>query len=229
MHGPYPSPRSGTARHPQLRASSGPGPDTAAPPTTGPQKQAPAEAHARINILNQPAVTYDPTKAATLQSMPGPHPQGADLLGFLEQALRRADQPEPAPILDPEGNKYHTHWQRGVPLYHIASVTVHAHPDLRVDGRLGAYECVGPGWQLNVLLTHVPFGEETKDFSDTLSLAYRRLSLLAPTIIIGDLNAAPTDDDRTSPPTATDIAVWAAMHQLGLTNLTAGLTGTPSH
>ena len=45
-------------------------------------------------------------------------------------------------------------------------------PDLGVDGRLGAYECVGPGWQLNVLLTHVPFGEETKDFLDTLSLAY---------------------------------------------------------
>ena len=161
--------------------------------------------------------------------MPGPHPQGADLLGFLEQALRKADQPDPAPILDPEGNKYHAHWERGVPLYHKTSVTVHAHPDLGVDGRLGAYECVGPGWQLNVLLTHVPFGEETKDFPDTLSLAYRRLSLLAPTIIIGDLNAAPTDDDRTGPPTATDIAVRDAMHQLGLTDLTAGLTGTPSH
>ena len=121
--------------------------------------------------------------------MPGPPPQGADLLGFLEQALRRADQPEPAPILDPEENKYHAHWQRGVPLYHKGWVTVHAHPDLGVDGRLGAYECVGPGWQLNVLLTHVPFGVETTDFLDTLSLAYRRLSLLAPTIIIGDLIA----------------------------------------
>ena len=71
--------------------------------------------------------------------------------------------------------------------------------------------------------------QETKDFLDTLSLAYRRLSLLAPTIIIGDLNAAPTDDDRTGPPTATNTAVWDAMHQLALTDLTAGLTGTPSH
>ena len=106
---------------------------------------------------------------------------------------------------------------------------MHAHPDLGVDGRLGAYECVGPGWQLNVLLTHVPFGEETKDFLDALSLAYRRLSLLAPTIIIGHLNAAPTDDDRTCPPTAADIAVWDAMHQMGLIDLTAGLAGTPSH
>ena len=70
--------------------------------------------------------------------MPGPHPQGADLLGFLEQALCRADQPEPAPILDPEGNQYLADWQRGVPLYHKTSVTVHAQPDLGVDGRLGA-------------------------------------------------------------------------------------------
>ena len=172
----------------------------------------PTEAHTRINILNEPAVTYDPTKAATVQAMPGPHPQGADLLGLLEQVLRRADQPEPAPILDPQGNKYHPHWQRGVLLHHKTSVTVHAHPDLGVDGRLGAYECNGPRWQLNVLLTHVPFGEETKNFLDALSLAYRRLSILAPTIIIGNLNAAPTNDNRTVPPTATDIAVWDAMH-----------------
>ena len=80
-----------------------------------------------------------------------------------------------------------------------------------------------------MLLTHAPFGEETKDFLDALSLAYRRLSLLAPTIIIGDLNAAPTDDDRTGPPTAIDIAVRDDMHQRGLTNLTAGIAGTPSH
>ena len=104
-----------------------------------------------------------------------------------------------------------------------------AHPDLGVAGCLGAYKCVGPRLQLSVLLTHIPFGEGTKDFLDTLSLTYRRLPLLAPTIIIGDLNTAPTDDDRTGPPTATDIAVRDAMHQLRLTNLTAGTTGTPSH
>ena len=161
--------------------------------------------------------------------MPGPQPQGADLLGFLEQALRRADQPEPAPILDPEGKKYHAHWQRAVPLYHKTSITVHGHPDLGVDGRLGAYECLGPGWQLNMPLAHLSFGEETKAFLDTLSLAYCSLSLLGPTIIIGNLNAAPTDDDRTGPPTATDIAVRDAMQQLGLTDLTARPTGTPSH
>ena len=116
-----------------------------------------------------------------------------------------------------------------MPLYHKTSVTVHARPELGVDGRVGAYECLGPGWQLNVLLTHVPFREETKDFLDALSLAYRRLSLLAPTIIIGDRSAAPTDDDGTDPPTATDTAVRDAMHQLGLSILTAGLPGTPSH
>ena len=116
-----------------------------------------------------------------------------------------------------------------MPLYHNTSVTVHAQPDLRVDGRLGAYECVGPAWQLNVLLTQVPFGEESKDFLEALSLAHQRLSLLVPTIIIGDLNAAPTDNYRSGPPTATDIAVRDAMQQLGLTDLTAGLRETPSH
>ena len=99
---------------------------------------------ARINTLSEPAVTYDPTKAATLQAMPRPHPPGADLLGFLEQALRRADQPEPAPILDPEGNKYHAHWQQGVPLYHKTSVTVHAHPNFRVDGPSERTSAWGP-------------------------------------------------------------------------------------
>ena len=38
--------------------------------TTGPQKPAPTEAHARFNVLDEPAVTYDPTQAATLQPMP---------------------------------------------------------------------------------------------------------------------------------------------------------------
>ena len=68
-----------------------------------------------------------------------------------------------------------------------------------------------------------------KDFPEALSLAYCRLSLLAPTIVIGDLNAAPTDDDRTDPPTATDMAVRDAMNPLGLTDLPAGPTGAPSH
>ena len=142
---PLPQPQKPNRKAPADQASSASStPDGAqaghGPPltTTGPQKEAPAEAHAGINILNEPAVTNNPTKAATLQAMPGPNPQGADLLGFLEQALRRADQPEPAPILDPEGNKYHAHWQRGVPLYHKTSVMVHAHPGLGVDGRLGA-------------------------------------------------------------------------------------------
>ena len=88
---------------------------------------------------------------------------------------------------------------------------------------------MGPGLQLNVLLTNVPFGEETKAFLDVLILAYRRLSLLALTIIIHDLNTAPTNNNRTSPPTATDVAVRHAMHQLGLNDLTAGLTGTSSY
>ena len=120
-------------------------------------------------MLNEPEVTYDPTKAATLQGMPRPHAQGSVLLGFLEQALGRADQRKPAPILDQKGNKYLAHWQRGVPLYHKTSVTVHAHPNLGVDGCLRAYECVGPRWQLNVLLTHVPFDSGPASFDVILT------------------------------------------------------------
>ena len=123
-----------SGRHRPPRRLTGPGPDTARPHDYQSPKTAPTEAQ-----RPQPACGHlDPTKAATPQAMPGPHPQGADLLGSLEQALRRADQPEPALVLDPEGNQYHAHWQRGVPPYHITSVTVHAHPDLGVDGRLGA-------------------------------------------------------------------------------------------
>ena len=185
--------------------------------------------HIRINILNKPAVTYDPTKAATLQTMPGPHPQGADLLGFLKQAHRMANQMEPVPVFDPEGYKYHTHWQRGVSLYRKASVTLQAQPDLGIDRSLGAYECVGSGWQLRVLLRNVPFGKKTKDFLVPSTLEYRCPSLLAPIIIIGDLRAVPTVEDRTGPPTSSHFAMLEAMHQLGLTDLTAGLNDTPSH
>ena len=116
-----------------------------------------------------------------------------------------------------------------MPLYHRTSVTVHAHPDLGEDGCLGAYESSGPGSHVNVLLTHVPFAEETRDLLDALALAYRRVSLLAPTIIMGELCAAHTDGDRTGTPTATNIAVRDAMHQLGLTDFTANLTSTPSN
>ena len=70
-----------------------------------------------------------------------------------------------------------------------------------------AFECLGPRWQLDLLVPHVPFGESTTDFRGALSLAYRHLSLLAPTIIIGDLNAAPMKGDRTGPPRATNVTV----------------------
>ena len=88
-----------------------------------------------------------------------------------------------------------------------------------------------PGWQLTILLMYVSFGEESNDFQDALSLGRRdpRLSLLVPTIIVRDLNVAPTDDDRKGPPTATNIAVRGAMHQLGFTDLTTGADGTPSY
>ena len=74
-----------------LDACRGPRRTRPAPTSTGPQQPAPTEVHARINILNEAAVTYSPTKTATLQAMPGPHLQGADLLGFLEQALPQSE------------------------------------------------------------------------------------------------------------------------------------------
>ena len=161
--------------------------------------------------------------------MPVLYPQAANLVGFVEQALSRADQPNQHRSWTRRGTNTTPTGNEGRP-----STTRHRsrcmpYPELGVDGRLGAYECVGPGWQLSVLLTHVPLGAKTKDFLDALSLAYRRLFLLATTIIIGNLSPAPTDDNRTSPPTATSIALRDAMHQLGPANLTAGLTGTPSH
>ena len=63
-----------------------------------------------------------------------------------------------------------------------------------------------------MLLTHVCFGKAMKDFLDGLSLAYRRLSLPVTTIIVGNLKTAPTEDDHTSPTTATNTANRDAVH-----------------
>ena len=212
-HGPCQSPRSGAESSPQLRVSS----------TSG-RLTAPGRDTARRHD--------HPSPAASSHGGPRPHQHPQQTRGHLgpHQGCHTASH---APAAPPRGR---THWVPGTspPQGRPAQIstdpgpggehiprplttsraplpqdigTVHAHPDLGVYGSIGAYECVGPGWQRNVLLTHVLFWEETKDFLDALSLAYRRLSLLAPAIIIGDLHAALTNDDRTGQPTATDIAV----------------------
>ena len=58
------------------------------------------------------------------------------------------------------------------------------------------YEDVGDGWELNVLNTHAPFGAATEPFLQALAGAYRQMAMLAPVIIIGDMNAAPDPADR---------------------------------
>ena len=54
---------------------------------------------------------------------------------------------------------------------------------------------------------------------------YCPLAMMAPTVIIGHFQAAPTVDDRWGRPTPQDKALKMAMQHLGLRNLTAPLRG----
>ena len=56
----------------------------------------------------------------------------------------------------------------------------------------GEYEVVRDAWQLNVINAHLPFRDATEPFLQALAKAYRQMAMLGPTIIIGDMNAAPT-------------------------------------
>ena len=55
------------------------------------------------------------------------------------------------------------------------------------------------------------------------------MAMLAPTIIIGDMNAAPSPADRGGQATPQDHAVCDTIEMLGLVDLTANLEGQPSH
>ena len=74
-----------------------------------------------------------------------------------------------------------------------------------------------------------PFGDATEPFLQALAEAYRQMAMLAPTIIIGDMNAAPTPADRGGQATPQDHAVRDTIEMLGLVDLTANLEGQPSH
>ena len=104
---------------------------------------------------------------------------------------------------------------------------VHHHPG--EEGRLAAYELVGPTWQLNVINVHVPFGDATETFLEHLMEAYRQRAMMGPTVIIGAFNAAPSADDRGGRQTPGDAAVQVAMQHLGLQDLRVSLRGQPSH
>ena len=159
--------------------------------------------------------------------------QGAEwvphLLTFQEQGLQRDDPPETTPIYTPDQKAYKCYWHKGTPLYARAGIHVHLVHHLSIPGRLSVYEVVGDGWQLNVINAHRPFGNATAPFLGALVEAYRQMAMLAPTIIIGDMNAAPTPADRGAQATPRDHAVRNTIEMLGLVDLTANLEGQQSH
>ena len=151
------------------------------------------------------------------------------LLAFQEQGLQRDDPPETTPIYTPDRKAYKCYWHKGTPLYARTGIHVDVDHHLSVPGRLGVYEVVGDGWQLNVINAHGPFGDATEPLLQALAEAYREIAMLAPTIIIGDMNAAPTPADRGGQATLQDHAVRDNIERLGLVDLTANLEGQPSH
>ena len=151
------------------------------------------------------------------------------LLAFQEQGLQRDDPPETTPIYTPDRKAYKCYWHKGTPLYARTGIHVHLVHGLSIPRRLGVYEVVRDGWQLTVINAHVLFGNATEPFLQALAEAYRQMAMLAPTIIIGDMNAAPTPADRQGQATTQDQAVRDSIEMLGLVDLTANLEGQPSH
>ena len=181
--------------------------------------------------LNHPDITCSKDATAALQGLP--MAQGTelvpDLLTFQDQGLERDDHSGSTPIYIPDQKAYKCHWHKGTPLYARAGIRVDPGHHLSIPGRLSVYEVVGDGWQLNAINNHVPFGEATEPSLQALEEAYRQMAMLAPTIIIGDMNAAPTLADRRGQVTAQDSAVRDTIKMLRLVDLTANLEGQPSH
>ena len=98
-----------------------------------------------------------------------------------------------------------------------------------IEGRLAAYELVGPTRQLKVINVHVPFGKATDTFLEHLMETYRQLAMMRPTVIIRDFNAAHTVDDGGGRPTQEDTALKVAKQHIGLKNHTTSPGGQASH
>ena len=180
--------------------------------------------------LHAPGALYDAAKAPELQDVPVIAKCDADAMVWQEQALKtKAAHPSLTTVLTRTGHRYRTTWVKGVPISHKSEVQVHVHHHLGVEGRLAAYELVGPTRQLNVINVHVPFGDATETFLEHLMEAYRQLAMMGPTVIMGDFNAAPSADDRGGRQTPEDTAVQMAMQHMGLQDLTTSLLGQPSH
>ena len=180
--------------------------------------------------LNKPGALYNAAKAPDLQDVPVMAECDPDAMVWQEQVLKtKAAHPSLTSVLTRTRHQYRTTWVKGVPISHKSEVQVHVHNHLGVEGRLAAYEVVGPTWQLNVINVHVPFGDATETFLEHLMEAYRQLAMMGPTVIIGDFNAAPSADNRGGRQTPEDTAVQIAMQDMGLQDLTASLRGQPSH
>ena len=147
-----------------------------------------------------------------------------DAMVWQVQALKtKAAHPSLTPVLTRTGHQYRTKRVKVVPISNKSEVQVHVHHHLGVEGRLAAYELVGPTWQLNVINVHVPFREATETFLEHLMEPYQQLAMMGPTVIIGDFNAAPSADDRGGQQAPEDTAVQMAMQHMGLQDLTASL------
>ena len=180
--------------------------------------------------LNEPGALYNAAKAPDLQDVPVMARCDPDAMVWQEQALKtQAAHPSLTPILTRTGHQYRSTWVKGVPISHKSEVQVHVHHHLGVEGRLAAYELVGPTWQLHVINVPVRFGDATETFLEQLMEASRQLAMMGPTVIIGDFNAAPSADDRGGAQTPEDTALQIAMQLMGLQDLTASLHGQPSH
>ena len=159
--------------------------------------------------------------------------QGAEwvphLLIFQDRGLQRDDPRETTPIYTPDQKAYNCYRHKETPLYAQAGIHVHLVHHLSIPGRLSVYEVVGDRWQLNVINAHVPFGDAMEPLLQALAEAYRQMAMLTPTIIIGDMNAAPTPADRGGQATPQDQAVRDIFEMLRLVDLTASLEGQPSH
>ena len=141
--------------------------------------------------LNEPGALYDAAKALDLQDVPVMATCDPDAMVWQEQALKtQAAHPSLTPLLTRTGHKYRTKLVKAVPISHKGDVQVHVHHHLGVEGRLEAYELVGPKWQLNVINVHVPFGDASEAFLEHVMEAYQQLDMMGPTVIIGDFNAA---------------------------------------
>ena len=172
---------------------------------------------------------YNATKAPDLQDVPMMAGCDPNAMLWREQVLKtRATTPYFTPLLTRIEYEYHTTWFKGVPICHKSEVQVHVHRHLGLEGRLAAYELVGPTWQLNVIIVHVPFGNATDTFLEHLMETYRQLPMMGPRVIIADWNAAPTVDDRGGRPTPEETDVKTAMQHLGLQDPTASLRSQAS-